>query len=157
MDLPGIGTPTFPDLEIYCEKVKLETYDAYLILTAGRFTKLEFELAQKVKSMDKPLFLVRTKIDQDEANDKRKKKHNIESMLQRIRVYCHGSVKDLGIPLNDIFIISNHESEKWEFECLVEAILDGLPDVQKNALTLSLRILSKDFVKRKVKVLRGWL
>ena len=155
MDLPGIGTITFPDLEIYCEKVELETYDTFLIFTASRFTQLELDLAKKIKEMDKSLFLVRTKVDLDEYNESRKKCHNTNVMLNRIRVYCYESVQDLKIPLNEIFLINNHDMYTLEFRLLVKAILEKLHVYQKDALTLSLKILSKDFVKRKVDVFRG--
>lgn len=155
MDLPGIGTETFPNLEVYCDKVGLETYDTFLILTATRFTQLELELAQKIKSMRKSFFLIRTKIDQDKKNEKRKKKPDIEAMLRRIRAYCYDRVKDLGIREDEVFLISNHKRDKWEFSRLIEAILGKLPAHQKEALTLSLKILSKDVVEAKVEILRS--
>ncbi|CAB3999840.1 interferon-inducible GTPase 5-like [Paramuricea clavata] len=157
MDLPGIGTPTYPDLDIYCERVGLETYDTFMILTSTRCTKLELELAQKIKSMGKSFFLIRTKIDQDKKNEKRRKKPDIEAMLKRIRAYLYEIVKDFGIREDEIFLISNHKRDKWEFSRLVEAILGKLPAHQKEALTLSLKILSKDVVIGKVEILRSQL
>ena len=155
MDLPGIGTPAYPDLDIYCERVGLETYDTFLILTATRFMNPELELAQKIKSMGKSFFLIRTKIDDDKRNEERNKKPDFEGMLRRIRAYLYKNVKDLGIHEDEIFLISNHKRDKWEFNRLVEAILAKLPDHQKEALTLTLKVLSKDIVKRKVEILRS--
>ena len=155
VDLPGVGTPAYPNLDIYCEKVKLETYDTFLILTSERFTQLELELAQTVKAMGKSLFLVRTKMDEAERSENRKKNYDIGVMLSQIRAHQYEYLKDLKIPLNEIFLISNHEKDKWDFHRLLEAIVEKLPTYQKEALILSLRILSKDFVKRKVQVLKG--
>ncbi|XP_028404200.1 interferon-inducible GTPase 1-like [Dendronephthya gigantea] len=160
MDLPGIGTPTYPDLDIYCEKVDLESYDTFLILTASRFTQHEFKLAEKIKSMEKSYFLVRTKIDIDDMNEKsRKKKHNTEEMLKKIRKYCQKGVEGLGILENDIFLISNFHPSTWDFPRMVDAILSKLSVHQKEALTLSLRIKYKKSVERKVEILKGktWL
>ena len=56
MDLPGIGTPKFPNLKIYCKKVKLETYDVFLILTSVRFLEYDLQLAKKINSMNKSCF-----------------------------------------------------------------------------------------------------
>lgn len=155
VDLPGIGTPTYPDLNIYCKKVGLESYDTFLILTASRFTQLELELAQKIELMGKSFFLIRTKIDIDEMNDKRKKSHNTEEMLKKIKEYCQRSVNDLGIREDEVFLVSNLETSQWDFERLVDAILAKLPTHQKEALTLSLRTTSKRILKEKVKSLKG--
>ena len=56
VDLPGIGTPKYSDLETYCKKVGLENYDKYLIFTSSCFTKYDLELAKKVKSIKKSFF-----------------------------------------------------------------------------------------------------
>ena len=60
MDLPGIGTPTFPDLPTYCEKVAFEDYDTFLIFTASRFMQNDLDLAKKVNSIGKSFFLKST-------------------------------------------------------------------------------------------------
>ena len=154
VDLPGVGTPKYPNVETYCKEVHFETYDTFLILTATRFTQLELELIQKIKSSGKHYFLVRTKLDIDEWNENRKKNANIPNMEKKIRDYCYENAKDFGIREKEIFIISNFERDKWDFIDLVKAILDMLPTHQKEALTLSLKILSKDIVKRKVQTLK---
>ena len=51
--------------------------------------------------------------------------------------------------------MSNWQTHRWDFERLVKAIVDKLPTHQKEALILSLALLSKDVVRRKVKVLRS--
>ncbi|KAJ7376192.1 hypothetical protein OS493_036306 [Desmophyllum pertusum] len=61
-DLPGIGTPNYPDLETYCKEVKLETYDAFLIFTSNRFTANDQQLAKKIRSIDKRFFFIRAKL-----------------------------------------------------------------------------------------------
>ena len=152
VDLPGIGTPNFPNLDTYCEKVGLETCDTFLILTATRFTQHDLEIATKVKTMGKSFFLIRTKIDFDEMNENRSKKSpDIEAMINRIRADCYKNVEAFGIDKDKIFLISNYQRDKWDFSRLVHAILKQLPGNQKEALTLSLRILSEDIFKKKLK------
>ena len=155
VDLPGIGTPAFPDLDTYSEKVGLETYDTFLILTNERFTEYDLELAKSINAMGKSFFLIRTKIDQSEGSENRKRQPDIKAMLERIRNYLYEYVKDFGIGKEKIFLISNHDRDKCDFSRLVEAILEALSTHQKEALTMSLRILSKDVLKRKVEVLRN--
>ena len=152
------GTPKFPDLESYCKKVHLEDYDTFLILSAGRFTQNDFELAKKVRAMKKSFFFVRTKIDIDVGNEKKKKRIKEDVTLSAIRENCLASLGRFGADDEVVFLISNDKPTQWDFDRLTAAILDGLPVHLKESLTLSLDLLttqSKDLLKRKADVLRG--
>ena len=88
-------------------------------------------------------------------------------MLTKIRRDCLESLGDLLSNEQDIFLISNHEPENWEFARLAEAILDAVKRCQREALTknqresitLSLdRVITrslKETFERKVDVLRA--
>jgi len=158
-DLPGIGTPGYPDLVTYCEKVQLEKYHTYLIFTATRFTKDDLELAKKVRSIDKKFFFIRTKIDESVRAERRKRSFDEEAMLTKIRRYCLESLGDLLSNEQDIFLISNHEPGNWEFARLTQAILDALTRYQRESMTLSLgKVItrsSNEIFQRKVDVLRA--
>ena len=167
-DLPGIGTPGYPDLETYCEKVQLEKYHTYLIFTATRFTKHDLNLAKKIRSIDKKFFFIRTQIDESVRAERRKKRSfDEETMLKKIRRDCLERLGDLLSNEKDIFLISNQEPENWEFARLTEAILGTVKRCQREALTRNQResmILSLSRVitrscnenfQRKVDVLRG--
>ena len=152
------GTPKFPDLEYYCKKVALKDYDTFLLLSAGRFTQNDFELANKVRATKKSFFFVRTKIDIDVWNNKKKKGIEEDVTLSVIREGCLASLRSFGADNEVVFLISNDEPTKWDFARLTAAILDGLPVRLKESLTLSLDLLttqSKDLLKRKADVLRG--
>ena len=137
-DLPGIGTPDYPDLETYVEKVQLEKYDAFLILTATRFTKNDLLLTENIRSMQKSFFFIRTKIDENVRAEKRKQSYDEEAMLIKIRSDCLKNLGDHFCNVKDVFLISNHEPAKWDFARLTQAILDALPKYQRQSLTLSL-------------------
>ena len=157
-DLPGIGTPNYPDLETYSEKVNLEKYHTFLIFTATRFTKNDLKLAGKVRSIKKKFFLVFTKIDENIRAERRKRAFSEGAMLEKIRCSCSDNLRDLLCNEQDIFLISNHFPAKWDFARLSQAILDALPACQRESLTLSLGVLttlSTEILKRKVDVLRG--
>ena len=64
-------------------------------------------------------------------------------------------MSSLAASKEDVFLISNHHKEKWDFPGLREAILDALRPHQRESLILSLTIDSKDVMKLKVKALRG--
>ena len=152
------GTQNFPDLKTYCEKVQFKNYDTFLILTASRFTKNDFLLAKKVKSMKKSFFFVRTKIDQDIDNEKKEGAFNEQATLNDIREECLKKLKPLGGGERDVFLISNDKTDKWEFNRLTQAILSALPLRQKESLALTLDLVtsrSNNLLKEKVKILRG--
>ena len=157
--MPGIGTPDYPDLETYCKKVQLEKYHTYLIFTATRFTKNDLELAKKVRSIDKSFFFIRTKIDESVRAERRKRSFDEQAMVTKIRRNCLESLGDLLTDEQDVFLISNHEPEKWEFARLTQAILDALTRHQRESMTLSLgKVItrsSNEIFQRKVDVLRG--
>ena len=156
-DLPGIGTPNYPDMATYCEKVELEKFDAFLILTGGRFTADELKLAEKIKSINKNFFLIRTKIDASvDSERKRKRSFNEKAMLQKIRSDCAENLGDLLSEMRDIFLISNYDRDKWDFARLLQAILDALPTYQRESMVLSLgNSVTTDIFQKKVQVLRG--
>ena len=141
----------------YCEKVELEKFDAFLILTGGRFTDHDLKLAEKIKSINKNFFLIRTKIDASvEAERKGKRSFNEKAMLQKIRSYCAENLGNLLSDVRDIFLISNYERDKWDFARLLQAILDALPTYQREAMVLSLgNSVTNDIFQNKVEVLRG--
>ena len=152
VDLPGIGTPTFPNLSTYCEKVGLEDYDTFLIFTATRFTQYDLELAKKVKSIGKSFFLIRSKIDLDCES---KNKMSESEILELVREDCMKNLKNLIASEQDIFLISSHIKDKWDFDRLVTAISDALPIRQRECLTLSLTSVTRECLKRKANFLKG--
>ena len=156
-DLPGVGTPNYPK-DTYWKKVGMERYDIFLIFSQCRFTENDLELARKIRSKDKRFFFIRTRIDIDIENEKRKKLFNKGTVLQKIRRNCFWNLKGLLESSNDIFLINNHDSTKWDFVRLTQAILDVLRAHQRERLTPILNIvtsMSSDILQRKVKVLKG--
>ena len=157
-DLPGIGTPNYPDLETYCKEVELEKYHAFLIFTASRFTENDLNLAEKIRSIKKQFFFIRTKIDNDVRSEMRKRSFNERAMLEKIRRDCAENLSDLLRNEQDIFLISNHYPSKWDFDRLTQAILCAQQTLQRESLTLSLgafRSLSTEMLKKKVEILKG--
>ena len=128
------------------------------MLTASRFTQNDLLLAKTVTDMKKSFFLVRTKIDVDVQGEKRKRAFKEDVTLSDIRKKSLENLKDLIANDENVFLISRHKPNKWDFARLTEAILDSLPLRQRETLTLSLDLLttqSKDILKRKTDVLRG--
>ena len=97
-------------------------------------------------------------IDVNVHSQKKKRNFDEDVMLRDIRSKYSENLKKVGVKDNDVFLISNLEPAKWDFDRLTGAILDGLPDRLKESLTLSLDLMttqSKDILKRKADALRG--
>jgi GTPase Era involved in 16S rRNA processing len=156
-DLPGIGTTNYPNLPVFCEKVAIQKYDTFLIICSKRFTQYDIELAEKVKSMGKSFFFVRTKIDNDKRSEKRKLKNGFdeEKMLKALRDDCVENLQNFNFGEEKIFLVSNHKPTKWDFDRLKKEILDQLPSMQKESLTFSMRTHSKDMVNEKIQMLKS--
>ena len=146
-------------MKTYVQKVQLEKYHTFLILTATRFTTNDLLLAEKIRSMKKSFFFVRCKIDVDVTNEKRKRLFNEEATIMEIRRDCAENLGDLLSNEEDIFLINNHERDELDFMRLTQAILDALNRFQRETLTLSLGKAitrsSREIFQRKVNVLKG--
>ena len=124
-----------------------------------RFSANEVNLARKLKTLNKPFFLVRSKIDaaQQSARDDRKPFGAKE--LQEIKDQCHQSLQKIGCEISkkDIFLISNKfiYKEEWDFPRLNMAIKQRLPVRKQECFLFSMLNLSKDILKQKVDVLKS--
>jgi hypothetical protein len=134
VDLPSIGTPSFPDLQSYCEHINLKNYSLVVILTATRFTQLQLDFAGKVNSIGKPWFFVRTKIDIDCRAERRRNNFDEKRVLKAIKDDCMQHLHEFVQSEDQFFLISSFDRDKWDFECLVSAIYAELPDDQREVL-----------------------
>ncbi|XP_046843679.1 interferon-inducible GTPase 1-like [Xenia sp. Carnegie-2017] len=160
-DLPGIGTPTYPNYKEYCKKIGgLEKYDAFLIFCKTRFTQYDKELAEKVsKDLDKPFFFVRTNVDNElkNAEDDEGPKFNEASVMKRMRENCLKSLGDLIHDENDIFLIDNKFTEKYDFQRLKESIAEALPKEKQESFVASLEKLTHTIIRIKANILKAQL
>ena len=145
-----MGTPNFP-VDRYCDQVGIDLYDAFLIFTDTRFRANDLKLAEKISSIDKTFFFIRTKIDENVCAEKRSKppgSFNEKAMLEEIRADCSKNLRHLQSNTEGIFLISNHHPEKWEFCRLLLAILEGPERYQRETSTSSLGVLKSQKVGR---------
>ena len=127
-DLPGYNTPSYSDAETYWRKLELEKFDAFLIFVSSSVTHIDLQIIEKVKSIHKASFLIRTKIDVDYGSKKGKSHISEEKMLSNIKNYVVGKTRHLSCTEEDIFLVNNYDPYKWDFFRLVEAIINIMPD-----------------------------
>ena len=138
-DLPGIGTTNYPDLQSFCQKVPIEMYDTFVIISSTRFAQNDLYLAKKAEDMRKSFFFVRSKIDNDIRYEKRKKGFDEAKVLENVKNYCTKYLQSFNFSTEKIFLISNYDPGEWDFDRLKKAILDGLPSRQRESLTFAFR------------------
>ncbi|XP_046843662.1 uncharacterized protein LOC124437779 [Xenia sp. Carnegie-2017] len=160
-DLPGIGTPKHPNLKDYCKNVGgLEKYDAFLIFYKTRFTQYDKELAEKVLqdlSIKKPLFFIRTNIDTEIKNTKDDEGPNFneKSALDKMKTDCLNNLKGLINNKNEVFLIDNKFTDKYDFNRLIESISDALPHRKMECFNLSIDTVTRESIKRKANLLKA--
>ncbi|XP_046843716.1 T-cell-specific guanine nucleotide triphosphate-binding protein 2-like [Xenia sp. Carnegie-2017] len=159
-DLPGIGTDTHPNLKKYLKNIgDLEKYDAFLIFCKDRFTNFDKELAEKVMNdLKKPFFFIRTNVDYDLKNAKKKKKTFDEAtVLTTMRNNCFENLKDLIHDEKDIHMIDNKATDKYDFQRLKESIVEALPVDKKESFVDSDRKLTYATARMKANILKAQL
>ena len=126
-DLPGVGTPSHPEFTKFCEEMKIEFYDTFLIIASKRFTEFHRNFAEKVTTLGKPFCFIRSMIDQAIEGEKHDYGDTFDEMkaMEKVRNDCVKNVPN--VRKEDIFLISNHHPNKWDFDDLKKAILDRLP------------------------------
>ncbi|XP_028404196.1 interferon-inducible GTPase 1-like [Dendronephthya gigantea] len=156
-DCPGIGSLKISDVETFCKDMKIKEYDACIIMTSERFGKVTAALAEKLKSMKKPFFLTRTKIDNDIKVNEERRRIPEETTLESIRRDCSNSLTSVKTPLHDkdIFLISNHHPGNWDFARLTTAIKNRLPTCVRESFLLTMAAFSRSILKQKVENLKG--
>ncbi len=157
-DLPGVGTVKFPRVQ-YLKKVGFEKFDFFLILGSNRFTENDLWLAKEVKQQHKKFYFIRTKIDQDIKNDKddHPTRHNETTLLERVKTDCSKQLERGGLGTgNPVFLISGKLANVtlWDFPALQDMLIDNVPDLKREALTLTLQCTSIDMIEKKVDALK---
>ncbi len=136
-DLPGIGTKLNPR-HTYLRKISLEKYDFVLIVSATRFTEDDLWLAAKLQRLDKGFYFIRTRLDEDIANDRRDHpgSHNEENVIRKIRRDCLHKLNAGGI-IARVLVISGRKEHRefWDLPELMESL--GIPTpVSRGFLTM---------------------
>ncbi|KAH3727216.1 hypothetical protein DPMN_053145 [Dreissena polymorpha] len=157
-DLPGIGTPNFPK-ESYLEKARFIEHDFIILVSSSRYTTNDTWLAEQIiyRFPDANLFFVRTKIDDDLRNKSKGRKVPLtdeenEITCMEIKQNCRDNLVQANIRNPHIFMVNNHETDKFEFGKFVNMLLLKVSFLKRDALVLSITSFTKDVVAAKVKI-----
>ncbi|KAM9114289.1 uncharacterized protein ACDP82_019025 [Pangshura tecta] len=152
-ELPGIGTLSFrPDS--YLQQVNFACYDFFIIITSEWFKSTHVDLAQEIHRVEKKFFFVRSKVDVDLQNEKRKKSFSEERILQKIRNDCVTRLQGEGVSSPQVFLVSRWEFGKYDSPQLQETLADDLDLFKRHVFLLSLPSISRPILERKKKALQ---
>ncbi|XP_028254072.1 interferon-inducible GTPase 5-like [Parambassis ranga] len=151
-DFPGIGSDENRAAG-YTKKVNLDKCDFFIIISANRFTENDVRLAKEIKKMKKKFYFVRSKIDSDLYNEKKKLKtsFNREETLTAIINNCIEGLQDAGFESPQVFLVSSFNIQEYDFPLLQETLERELPEHKRNALLMTTPITSLEIIERKKK------
>ncbi|MEQ2252778.1 hypothetical protein ILYODFUR_025382, partial [Ilyodon furcidens] len=87
-DLPGIGSTVWP-ADKYVERVELEKFDFFIIISANRFRENDVKLAMEIQKMGKKFYFVRSKINHNLRDEERSQRDfREEKTLETIMEDC---------------------------------------------------------------------
>ncbi|XP_075824727.1 interferon-inducible GTPase 1-like [Microtus pennsylvanicus] len=154
-DLPGIGTTNFPPKD-YLEKMKFNEYDFFIIVSATRFKKNDIDLAKAISMMKKDFYFVRTKVDSDLKNEKEFKPRTFdrEKVLEQIRSSCVKTFEENKVEVPPIFLISSKILSDYDFQILMDKIMNALPVHKRHNFMLSLPNITDAAIERKRQFLK---
>ncbi|CAM2107924.1 unnamed protein product [Caretta caretta] len=153
-DLPGIGTPSFrPDS--YLQQVSFARYDFFIIVTSKRFTSCDADLAQEIQKMGKKFYFVRSKVDEDLRNERRKRNYDQETTLQTIRDDCVERLKTAGVSSPQVFLISRWEFDQYDSPQLQETLANELDSHKRHVFLLALPNISGPILVKKKEALKN--
>ena len=158
-DFPGVWTLKLSSHK-YLDRVEFWKYDCFLIFASERFRESDAWLAMQINQKGKKFYFVRTKIDLDIENDRisHPKTNNAANVMKKVRNNCEENLHLAGTRSPDIFILSNHYPDRWDFPVLSARLIRDLPIHKREAMIYSLRALTFDQVRQKRKTLesRTW-
>jgi GTPase Era involved in 16S rRNA processing len=153
-DLLGYSSIIFKK-EDYINEMKISDYDTVFIFCDNVLSEDEVWLVRELNKLEKPVFLVRSKIDADIENaiyDGKDQEMIIPKIKREIQNALHASpeLKDT----KGIFLISGQKPDLGEMSDLLRYVEDNLYGFEAQALLFSLDSITKEIVERKYKMLK---
>nr|XP_024655591.1 T-cell-specific guanine nucleotide triphosphate-binding protein 1-like [Maylandia zebra] len=104
-------------------------------------------LAKEIQKMKKKFYFVRTKIDNNIRDEKRKRDFNEEGTLTKIREDCVQGLQKEGFESPQVFLVSSFEPHIYEFSELQQTLERELPAHQSDALLRAMSNINQEIIK----------
>ena len=146
VDLPGCSTQNWPT-ETYIERLKLLTYDCFILVTANRFTADDAFLYRELTSRGKPCFVVRNKFDLAVADGLHDYGHNEEEVKRQIVADIRANLQPSSP--ERIYLTSGRHPSKYDLGPLLNDISDALSGLKRERFIADMASYSEDSLKKK--------
>ena len=157
--------------ELHLKLYYFYRFDFFLVFAKDSYTETDTWMATNLKKRGKNFFFVRTFMDRaieeamndnnmqinetDEAgNLTEEMKEFMDQEIENVKTYCRQKLKKSKHDDVPIYCISNRHKDRFEFSKLVLDIGEHLPEIQKDAITLSVNIFTEEVFKAKKKILK---
>ncbi|MEI8122002.1 MAG: GTPase [bacterium] len=148
-DLPGCGTISWPKSS-YIGKLKLHTFDCFLLITAHRFTENDVFLYRELTSLGKPCFVIRNMFDRAIIDADHDHSH---SETETRKIIAADIQKNLHPTSPDkVYLTSARHPTKYDFSNLLDDISDALSGLKKARFVADMGAYSEKALKKKRKV-----
>lgn len=146
VDLPGIGTPNWPK-DTYIERLKLLTYDSFLLVTTERFTENDVFLYRELTSRGKPCFVLRNKFDRAVEDAL----HDNGFSEEEVRRQIESDIRSNLLPASParIYLTSGRHPAKYDLCHLLDDISEALSGIKKQRFVADMASYSKKSLKKK--------
>lgn len=145
-DLPGCGTTSWPR-DNYIQRLNLQSYDCFLLVTAHRFTENDVFLFRELLSMGKPCFVIRNMFDEAIKAGKRDNGQSEEETRLLITDNIRKNLEP-SIP-NKIYLVSAWHPAKYDLWILEHDIHNALKGLKKDRFIADMASYSEDALKEK--------
>lgn len=149
VDLPGCGTPKWPR-NTYIERLQLETYDCFILVTADRFRDDDLFLYRELTGSRLPCFVVRNKIDlaiADEAHDNGLSAKDVKAKISR------NILENLAPDRPErIYLVSARQPTRFDLADLQEDIQKKLKGIKRSRFVADMGAYGEAALKAKRKV-----
>jgi signal recognition particle receptor subunit beta len=147
VDLPGGGTTRFP-FDEYLDTMKINTYDAFILVVSKRILESDLDLLNELKSRTgKKIHVVRTMIDQDIENAV----HDgisPELVLHRLRSDLESKFGST----HHCWLISNRHPKEYDFPAFSDSLLEDFDDARRDKYVFAVKAYTDGQLRRKREV-----
>ncbi|WP_035672166.1 GTPase [Flavobacterium sp. 83] len=145
-DLPGCGTEKFP-VKTYLEHCNLENFDAVIVVTANRFYENDIWLIKEMIKIGRPVYVVRTKIDESIANGKHDANLSEYEVFEKVKNDIKSNVGN--IQIKGIYLTSSREPLKMDLSKLLIDIEQNLTGIKKQRFIADVAPLNEKILAEK--------
>lgn len=133
--------------ESYIEVCQLESFDALIIVTSNRFYENDYYLISEMVKMNRPVFVVRSRMDESVQNEMRDNDLTQHQVFNKVRTDIQKNLK--GISVKGIYLISSIEPVREDFTNLLDDLQNNLDNIKKERFIADVFPYNKNILEKK--------